>query len=33
MYTRKSSMEQDVERAAVRFVCDLFERNRTLSQG
>ena len=26
-------MEQDVERAAVRFVCDLFERNRRLSEG
>ena len=33
MYTRETSMEQDVERAAVRFVCDLFERNRTLSSG
>ena len=33
MYTRETAMEQDVERAAVRFVCDLFERNRTLSDG
>ena len=33
MYTRRTSMEQDVERAAVRFVCDLFERNRRLSDG
>ena len=33
MYTRETQMEQEVERAAVRFVCDLFERNRTLSDG
>lgn len=33
MYTRETQMEQEVERAAVRFVCDLFERNRNLSDG
>ena len=33
MYTRKTEMEQEVERAAVRFVCDLFERNGSLSTG
>lgn len=33
MYTRGSTQEQDVELAAVRFVCELFSRNRHLSEG
>ena len=33
MYTAGSTQEQDVELAAVRFVCELFSRNRHLSEG
>lgn len=33
MYSRGSAQEQDVELAAVRFVCELFSRNRHLSEG
>lgn len=33
MYARGSAQEQDVELAAVRFVCELFSRNRHLSEG
>lgn len=33
VYTAGSTQEQDVELAAVRFVCELFSRNRHLSEG
>lgn len=33
MYARGSTQEADVELAAVRFVCELFSRNRHLSEG
>lgn len=33
MYAKGSTQEADVELAAVRFVCELFSRNRHLSEG
>ena len=33
MHTNRTAQEQDVELAAIRFVCDLFGRNRHLSEG